>query len=467
MPRRISALLFAATALSGCASYHAAPLRSADIIESYTHRDFDPDVTRVELARLAPSATWDGRSWDRLTLLAAALAASPAVAEARAHAVSAAASARAARAGPSMTLTLTGEYARTASESSPWLYGVTSDIPVDIGPRRDARVEAVAFAAIAAGYDYADAVWSARMAIRRALAERFLTAREVAIGEELGRLRARQLAALQNRFEAGEATRLDVERARSEAAADERRLSDAQSRQIAARAGLAQALGVTSNVLADASFVWDEFDAAAPGVADDAVASMKDAALLERADVLRATAAYDQADAELRAAVAQQFPEIHIGPGYTWERGLVKLPFSLGLVLPPLDFAHSGVRAAEAHRSEAGAHLEAVVSNAVLSVETALSERAAAYAALGRVRGVDLQAARHAAEQSDQELADGAIDRVDWAAAQAGWLSAQLAEVDALRRVHAANAALEDALRRPLEGPELSISAAPSARGRS
>ena len=39
---------------------------------------------------------------------------------------------------------------------------------------------------------------------------------------------------------------------------------------IPARAGLAQALGVTSNVLADASFVWDEFDAAAPGVADGA-----------------------------------------------------------------------------------------------------------------------------------------------------------------------------------------------------
>ena len=59
--------------------------------------------------------------------------------------------------------------------------------------------------------------------------------------------------------------------------------------------------------------------------------------------------------------------------------------------------------------------------------------------------------------QADRELSAGAIDRTDWAAAQAGARQAITSEIDALARVHAADAGLEDALRRPLEGPEMAI----------
>ncbi|MBL8550126.1 MAG: TolC family protein [Hyphomonadaceae bacterium] len=458
MISRISWVLLAAS-LSGCATYHAAPLAPAEIAARATDRGFDVEAVRAELARLAPNAAWDGQSWNRLTLLAAAAVASPTLAESRAHAQSATAAARAARARPSVTLTLTAEYARNAPESSPWLYGLTSDAPLDVGARRGARIGSADFAAIAAHYDYAEAVWAARMAIRRALADRFLATREVQIGEELTRLRARQLTALERRFQAGEATRSELERVRAEAAGDARRFADAQARLIAARVALAQALGVSTAALESAPLAWDAFDA--PSAASDAeIIHMRNDALLARADILRAAAAYDQAEADLRGEVARQWPEIHLGPGYTWERGLVKLPFSIGLVLPQLDFAHNGVRAAEAHRAEAGAHLEAVIAGAQAGVDGALAERTAARANLARVRNADLRAARLAADQSDQEIESGAIDRVDWAAAQVGLRLAQLGEVDALRRVHAADAGMEDALRRPLEGPELAMAPA-------
>ncbi len=463
MASRIPLILLVAGVAGGCATYHAAPLLPAEIALRYANQEFDADAVRTELERIAPSETWDGRTWDRLSLFAAALASSPAIAEARAHAASAEATARAARAGLSITLTLTGEYAGDAPERSPWLYGATSDVPLDMGARRGARVSSAQFGAVAARYDYAEAVWASRMAIRRALADRFLATREAQIGEELTRLRARQLVALERRFEAGEAARSELERVRAEASGDARRLIDAQGRLIGARLALAQALGVSPATIDNAPLAWDGFDA--PGMlADAGVAQMRGAALLSRADILRAAAAYDQAEADLRGEVARQWPELHVGPGYTWERGLVKLPLSIGLVLPPLDFNHNGVRAAQAHRVEAGAHLEAVVASAQSAIDGALSERAAARDALARVRAADLRTARLAADQSDQEIAVGAIDRIDWAAAQIGLRLAQLAEVDALRRAHAADANLEDALRRPLEGPELEI-APPQATG--
>jgi CRISPR system Cascade subunit CasA len=453
--RPISILLIVAAA-SGCASYHAAPLAPDVIAAAYARRGLDPEATQHSLARVAPTATWDGQSWDRLSLFAAALDMNPRIAEARAHARSADASARAARAGPSITLTLTAEYARNAAESSPWLYGVTSDVPLDIGARRSSRIGAAEFSSIGARYDYAETVWSVRMTLRRALAERFLTAREVQIGEELNAIRTRQLTALQARFDSGEAPRADLERVRTEAAADARRLTDAHARLMAARIALADALGVSINSLENVPLTWTEFDAPAPADAAQ-VGATRQTALLARADILRASAAYDQSEAELRGEVARQWPEIHLGPGYTWERGLVKLPFSIGLVLPPIDLNRNAVNAAEAHRTEAGLHLEAVIAAAQSSIDAALAEQHAADGSLERVRGADLLGAHHAADQADDEIANGAIDRVDWCAAQVSLRLAQLAEVDALRRVHAADAALEDALRRPLEGPELAI----------
>jgi CRISPR system Cascade subunit CasA len=448
--------LIAAASTAGCATYHAAPRAPGAIADAYAQRTLDAARVQQGLARIAPQAAWNGHTFDRLSLFAAALQSNPRIAEARAHARSAGAAARAARAGPSITLTLTGEYARNAAESSPWLYGVTSDVPLDMGARRSARVNAAQFASIGARYDYAETVWSVRMALRRALAERFLAVREVEIGEELNAIRVRQLAALQARFAAGEAARSELERVRAEAAGDARRLTDTQARLMATRITLADALGVSLASLESLSLAWDGFDAPAAPEASS-VQEMRPAALLARADVLRAAATYDQAEAELRGEIARQWPEIHIGPGYTWERGLVKLPFSIGLVLPPLDFNRNAVAAAEARRAEAGLHLEAAIASAQFSIDAALAERTAAAAALVRVRDADLGAARHAAEQSEEELARGAIDRVDWCAAQVGLRLAQLAQVDALRRVHAANAMLEDSLRRPLEGPELAI----------
>jgi CRISPR system Cascade subunit CasA len=135
----------------------------------------------------------------------------------------------------------------------------------------------------------------------------------------------------------------------------------------------------------------------------------------------------------------------------------VKLPFSVALVLPPLDLNHSAIAAAEARREEAGHHLESVVAADQTAIDAAIVESAAARTALSRIRADELPTARNLAHQADSAMDQGAIDRVDWAAAQAGEQLSELAEIDALRRVHAGDAALEDALRRPLEGPELML----------
>lgn len=455
--KRVACLGAAALALCGCVTYKPAPRSAAAIADEYAARMLSSQIALAEMRLLAPQAQWDGQTWDRLSLFAFAMAKNPVIAEARSKATSAARALKASRVPLPATLTLTGEYANDPSTTSHWLYGATLDVPVDVGGARTQRVGAAVYAALAARYDYMDAVWAVRLALRKALAERIVAAREVEITKALTDVRALQGAAAERRAQAGETSLTESARVRADGAADTRRAIDAAARLAAAESALANALGVSPAAIKGVPISWEKFDA--PVMASSSVAQ-KNFALLARSDILRAAAAYDEAEANLRGEVARQFPAVQVGPGYTWERGLVKIPLSLGLVLPPIDLNRAAIKAAEARRAAAGAHLEAVVASALSALETASAEQAAAQAALAKIRDVELPSARRIGDQADRDFKAGEIDRAEWGAAKAGALQAELAALDALRRVHNAVASNEDALRRPLDGPELAIDAA-------
>ena len=447
--------IWAALALGGCQSYHPAPIDAVAVTVARQQRPADAEAVRAEQARIAPAAPYDPARWNRLSLLAALLVHNPDVTAARAAIASARAQERADRQWPGATLTLSSEYANDPSTSSPWLLGGALDMPLDIGGRRTARITSAAIAVSIARYDYADTLWAARMQARRALIDMMTAMREVETGEQLLGFRSEQQAAMEKRLKAGAVARADLERVRADVAGAAASVEDARGRAAAGRQALAAALGLSVAAIAPIAFDWPGFDSPAP-VPTDALRD-RTGATVARADVLKAIAAYDQAESDLRGEVAKQYPAINIGPGYTWERGLTKLPLSVGLALPPFDLNRHAIAAAQAKRAEAGRKLEAVVATANAGLDGAISEARLARAALARVRQADLPIARRLAAQADAQLRLGQIDRTDWAAAQGGVPQARLAEIAALARVQSADAALEDALRRPLEGPELML----------
>ena len=450
-------VLLSALSLSACVSYAPAPVEPSALAAEARTRTLNLGQVRDKVASIAPDTTWNSPHLDRLALFATALLNNRDIAAARAGVASAQAAAKASRVGPAATLTLSAEYARSAADSSPWLFGGAIDIPLDVGARRKARLTSFDLAVDIARYDHADKIWSVRMAVRRALADYFIAERQAVAYQRVAKVRARQQAAMENRVNAGEASRAELERVRADGADAVRRAAEAVNSSRSALQSLATALGVPVEALNDVTLSWTDFDKPAGDPGAGVTEEVRAGATLSRADVLKAVAAYDQAEADLRAEVARQYPAISIGPGYTWERGLVKIPVSLGLVLPPLDLNRGAIATAQARRTEAGRKLEAVVAGSQAAIDAALAETRAAREALRQVRSVELVAAGRLSAQADRELAQGAIDRTDWAAAQAGAGLARISELDALARVHAADANLEDALRRPLEGPETMI----------
>ena len=415
--------------LSACQTYTPAPPRLDAYPAAVAGRSLTPP----------PSG-----SWTAADLLALALADNAQIAEAAAKARTAQAAVRVAHVPQAATLTLTAEY---SDEASHWLYGVGSDIPLDIGGRKSGRIGQAELTALQARYDHADVVWTVRAALARAVADRQSADAEIAIAGRAADLRRQRAERLDRRVAVGEDPRSLALTARAEQVTAERRLADARGRRRQADAVLAKALGVATAAVADLNL-------APSAMADPDWRSLREQAPLTRKDVLRAVVDYDLAESALRTEVARQYPEVRIGPGYTYDHGVQKIPFNLTLVLPPLDLNRAAIAQAEARRTEAGRSLEAVQAAVLAAADQAAASLATARDAEQLARDRDLPIARRAAQGSAAMVRAGEGDRIDDLAAQAAVLDAELALLDARRAHRSAILDLEDALRTPFDPAE-------------
>jgi outer membrane protein TolC len=445
----------AVASAAGCATYEPAPLDTARMVQDHEQSSIDADAIEAELEQLAPGYTWDRNHWNRLVLFAAALNGNPHIEQSRAAVLATDAEAGASEIRPGPTFNLTGEYAFNQPEASPWLLGVGGDMPLDFGARREARIDIARLQARIALINYLDTVWTVRSSLRRAFAEHLLATQESVIAGELVALRERQADAMGRRVQEGDASQIDLSRVQADLASDRLRMAEAEARASASLVQLASAVGVPPNAITEDLLDWPEV-AEPERLALPQLQSCREAAMLARPSVMQASLAYDQAEARLKSAVAAQYPSVQLGAGYTWERGLKKLPFSLGLALPPLDLNRAAIAAAEARRQEAGKAVEAAVADAANALDLAVSQYGSAWRHLERTR-TQAAIAQRAAERADTALRLGAFNRIDWTAAQTTARSMMLNELAAVRLVREAEAGLEDVLRQPLEGPEQAI----------
>ncbi len=441
--------------VGGCVHIPPAPVDVAARAAARVNAPFDAAAAQAKAAALAPGVPRPAGGFDRLALFAAILDSDPRVAAARAAVAAARRDAAVAHKAASPTLGLAASYTNDASQPSPWLLSAAASAQLDFGARRSGRLRGADLAVVAAGYDLIETVWAERTAASTGLVDVMAGTRQLTLGDELVALYDRQLVAMRARVAAGAMSSLALAPVRAMRAAAARGRDDARARIAAGRAAVAAVLGVPVTALSGVALDWADFadpPAAAPITTDD-----RRAAMAHRADVLKTLVAYEQAEAALRVELARQVPAIALGPGYGWQGGLVTVPFALNLQSPAFDLNRSAIRAAEAHRAAAGLVIEAALADAQGAIESASSERAAAWAALKRLTDEELPQARIAADRADAQVRLGSIDRADWAAAKAADAAARLAAVDALTRLRQAQINLEAALRRPLEGPELQI----------
>lgn len=457
-------LLFIAitiTVLSGCATYHDRPLDLPAMAKSYEYRTLDsPQLRNFIEANLGRNITaWPLETWDLKTLTWVAFYYSPDLDVARAKWGTAQAAVATAAQRPNPTLLLPFQY--TASSpwtvgQSPWTFGMGLDIPVETAGKRGYRVAQATQLSDATLFNIGSVAWQVRSRLRAKLLNLYAATRLASVLAQQTETQSQIVGMLNKRFTSGAVSAPEVNQALMVLIRNRMDLANIQKQMLDARVQLASAIGVPVSALNKLNFRFDAFERPCPDI------QARDAhrlAALNRADILGALAQYQASQAALQLQIANQYPDFHLDPGYSWVQGEDQISFGAsGITLPVFNRNQGPIAQAEAKRSEAEANVKFLQAQAFSETDGALVNYHAALKNLSQ--SATLLAAQKVQFASMQSLfGAGEADRLTLTLAQQAVGAGFLARQQALIQVQQAIGRLEDAMQRPL--PPASLKASP------
>jgi outer membrane protein TolC len=339
----------------------------------------------------------------------------------------------------------------STSPESAWLLAFNFSLPIETAGKRGYRTAAATHLSDAARIHLAETAWAVRSGLRTALVNYLLSLRAVDLFQKEEAVRLQNIELLDRRFRAGEIPWPDVNTARIDLANFQLAMRAAEGQIATNRAALAAAIGVPVAVLAGKRFELESLEHPPP--ADElSTEAIQSAAVLNRLDVRRSLDEYEAAQSNLQLEVAKQYPDIDMGPGYSYEESYHFLSFGPSLVLPLRNHNEGPIAEAEAQRKAAGVQLRIMQSTVIADSEKALAAYRAARATLDEAdRAIRLQSGQIAIAK--QGAVAGETDQLVPVGAELQGAIAASARIQILQQVQATLGALEDAVERPL-GPE-------------
>jgi cobalt-zinc-cadmium efflux system outer membrane protein len=429
--------VISATAVAGCTHYQAQPLEPKRSAQEFAARQLGPS-----------------REWNRAELLALALKQNPELAVAQAEVDAALSREIIATQAPNPDITLQSEYAR--HDSHPWLYGVSFNWLLRSSERRRLGLEIARLDTSSARLQLMDHAWAVRRALAAALSDWESARRRLGVLDRLAGAQDQLIAIEEQRVRLGEDAPSELIISRHARIQIELEQAEMRTLAGAAQAAAAKALGMPQQALDGMSLAWPEWGEP-PAVDEDRRREAREQALLSRADLGMTIGDYAAAEAKLQLAVARQYPELTLSPGYYWDHGIAKFPFDVGFTLP-LNRNRGEIAEARAGRELAGQRMLALQAD--IYGEIAAAERAEHIARESTEAAERRLAATHRQlQQADLALRLGAIDRQDQVGAQIIAAQSELEVLQMRAQWQIARNDLEDVLHTPLSGPELALGA--------
>lgn len=312
-------LILAVECLAGCAHYQPRALSPSETAADFesrssTNAQLQAFFETNHLDLPGPTESWN---LEALTLLAFYYESS--LAEARMQLVAAQAARITAGQRPNPSITVTPGYdTGIPGNPCPWLVPVTTDWPIETAGKRQKRIAQSEDLAEAARWSLVGTVWQVRSRVRAALVNLYAT-------YETQSLWARQILAqsnvvrlLEGQYAAGAASGFEITQARVALESAQLASEDATGQYRVARIRMANALGLPARALDAMDFSFASLDLFPQELTQPEV---RRGALLNRSDVRGALAEYAASQAALQLAIAGQYPDLHLGPGYAWKPG--------------------------------------------------------------------------------------------------------------------------------------------------
>lgn len=443
--------------LSGCATqrFHSKPLEPAAIADTYEARTLnDPALQQfieANLNRKLPA--WPPETWDLSTLTLAGFYYSPELNVARAKWGTARARVTTAAQRPNPALQLPFQYnANPRNGASPWTFGFGLAIPIETAGKRGYRTDQATHMSDAARFNIGNAAWQLRSRLRTQLLNLHTATRRADLFRQQIEAQRQIVAMLEKRLAVGAAAASEVNQQRIlliQHAAD---LANADKQARGARAQAATIIGVPVRELENVRIAVDDFERIYPDIpAQDAQRS----ALLNRSDLLGALSQYEASQAALRLQIANQYPDINLGPGYSWDAGANKIAFGVsGISLPLLNQNQGPIAEATASRAEAEANVKALQVQAINETARALVNYQASLRSLQQSEDL-LAAQQRQLSALQKSFRSGETDRLALTLARQATYASLLVRQDVLAQVQQALGQLEDAMQRPLSATSI------------
>ena len=440
--------------LAGCTRFQPQPLSPADTAASLESRSLDNPGLRSFLEKNLNHEldAWPAKKWDFEMLTLAAFYYHPSLDVARADWRVASGGVETAAERPNPTATWSLAYERIPDAFSPWIPGLVFDLPLETAGKRRFRTEQARHLSESARLNIVTAAWQVRSQLRAALLD-FVAARQrVDLLRRQAASRDDLISRMQTQLEAGAISRVELNAARLALIRARADLADAQRLVAEARSRLAGALGLSAVALDGLDF---QFDLAPPALAEDLTAGeVRRLALLGRADILAALSDYAASQSALQSAVAKQYPDIHLAPGYYWNSGSAgENDWQLGATveLPLLNRHQGAIAEASARREASAARFLALQAKVITEIDSAAASFRAAQTNFAAIEA--LAAAQQSQQQSvNAQFQAGAVDRLDVLTGELELNAASIVRFEAQVKLQQAVGALEDALQRPIKG---------------
>lgn len=445
---KILVLICALGDLAGCAfqKYRPAPLSPSQTASSLQKRTLNDDGLHefIENMEGASRTSWPLERWDLAHLTLAALYFNPTLESARARVAEAEGAMVTAGARPNPSLSI------APGIPSPYLFSLDFAVPVETAGKRGHRVQVARSLDQAARLDLADSAWKVRSSVRSSLLSYLLADHNLELLRSEEEVRREQVNLLEQRFSVGEIPRPEVDLARIELSKTHLEVSAAEGQVNEGRTALAAAIGIPPAGLQIFEFSWTGLDSP-PSTESLSSGQIQRDAVLNRLDVRRTLAQYAAAEADLQLEISRQYPDIQIGPGYTYEEKNNFFTVGLSTTLPLLNRNQGPIAEAEARRKEAAAVFLQTQMQVIAESERALARY---HAALKEFTEADksLRVLQDTQQKMMQQAVEvGEEDRLTLNGVRVESSAVARSRVDALRRAQSALGELEDAVQRPLD----------------
>ncbi len=446
-------VLFFCLAVSGCASYHPRILMPSVTAASFETRSLDSSQLKTFLTHYhRPPKRWPKQYWGLSDLVLVALYESPELAVQRAQWQIARAQVITAGQRPNPRISLFSEHHSMGFNGFlPWTFGFSLAVPIETAGKRGDRIQQARDLASAARFEVGESAWQVRARVRQQFLDLFRAIERVKILKAEVAVRHQIVVQVSQRVMAGESATLALNRVQFNLQRTQLALASAEVHVATARVALAQALGLPMQAIAGTHFDFARLETL-PTLQNLHTIAMEKTALLHRLDIRRGLAHYAAAEAALKLQIANQYPNIHLGPGYEWEEGDSRWGLGLmSMVLPLLNQNQGPIAVAKARVREVATHFFALQVRVIGQVSRAVVNYRGALQTLQSAQVLFVNQS-HYDRMLDQQFAVGAIGSISMLEGCSASLVAAQRRLVALYHAQQALGVLENALQRPLTG---------------